>query len=253
MPDTNLRRIFEVYPPRPRATIPLGIRLNDMVFAGGIAGIDRVTGEPAGDLNAQMTTALSHLRDLVEGAGGSLDNVARATGFVARAEDREPIYGPWDAIFPDPGDRPAFKALVAPLPEGHLVHLDALALLGEGRTRIDIPNVTARDPTIRIGNWIFSSRCHGNDQTSGQVVAGGLEAETRQTLHNLATLVGLAGGAEPNITQITMFGRDAEYMPPARRLFEERFPDANRRPTLNQLVNFVSGRFSIAIEMVAVL
>jgi 2-iminobutanoate/2-iminopropanoate deaminase len=251
--ETKLQRMFEVYPPQSRATIPLGIRVNDMVFAGGIAGVDRVTSAPAGGLKSQMSAALGHLRDLLERAGGSLDNVVRATCFVTRAEDRDPIYEPWDALFPDPADRPAFKSLIAPLPPGQLVQLDAVALIGERRSRIDIPNVPARDPTVKAGNWLFSSRCHGNDQTSGQIVEGGLEAETRQTLENLVTLIRLAGGWEANISQITMFGRDTAYMAAARAIFEQRFPDPERRPALNQLVNFVSGRHAIAIEMVAVL
>ena len=140
-----------------------------MLFAGGIAGIDRVTSEPAGDLKSQMSMALAHLRDLVEGAGGGLDNVVRATGYVTCAEDRDPIYDPWDALFPDPADRPAFKSLIASLPQGQLVQLDAVALIGERRRRIDIPNVPARDPTVKAGNWLFSSRCHGNDQATGKL------------------------------------------------------------------------------------
>ena len=250
---TNLQRFTEVYPPDPQATTPYGIRVNDMVYGGGIAGVDPVTGESAGNLLAQMTAALEHVRRLVEGAGGSLDNVARAAGFVTRAEDREPIYEPWDALFPDPADRPAFKALVVDLPDGHLVHLDVVALIGGRRTRIDIPNVRARDPSVRIGSWFFTSRCHGNDRETGELVAGGLEAQTAQTLENLVTLVGLAGGSESGIVQMTMFGRDPAYMPVARRVFEERFSNPAGRPALHQLVNHITARFEIAIEMTAAL
>jgi enamine deaminase RidA (YjgF/YER057c/UK114 family) len=248
-----LERIFEVYPPQPQATVPLGLRLNDMVYAGGIAGVDPVTSEPAGDLRAQMSAALDHLRVLLERAGGSLDNVARVTGFVTRPEDREPIYEPWDQRFPDPADRPAFKALVATLPAGQLVRLDAVALIGGRRQRIDIPNVPARDPTVKVGNWVFSSRCHGIDPASGELVAGGVEAEARQTLDNLVTLVEMAGGSASSITQITMFGHDESYIEPARRVFEQRFPDSSARPALYPLVNVVTRRFLVVMEMVAVL
>ena len=82
---------------------------------------------------------------------------------------------------------------------------------------------------------------------------GGLEAEARQTLENLATLVKLAGGGEENIVQLNMFGRDDSYKETARRVFEERFPDPATRPTLHQLVNVVSSRMSLAIEMMALL
>ncbi len=251
--SASLERIFEIYPAQPQATAPLGLRVNDMVYAGSIGGVDPVSGAPAGDLRAQMQAALAQLARLMEQAGGSLDNVARVAGFVTRPEDREPIYEPWDALFPDPADRPAFKALVAPLPAGQLVRLDAVGLIGARRTRIDIPNVPARDPTVKIGNWVFSSRCHGHDPATGQIVTGGLEPETRQTLANLITLVGLAGGTAANITQVTMFGHDAGYIEPARRVFEECFPDPAGRPDLRQLVNVVTRRFAVTIEMAAML
>ena len=249
---TDLRRVFDVYPSDRRATVPLGIRVNDTVYAS-VAGVDPVSGDPGGDVRGQMSVALDRLDALLGRAGCGLDNVARATVFVTSAEDREPAYEPWEALFPDAQDRPAFKALTADLPAGRLVRLDAVALAGERRTRIDIPNVRARDPSVRIGNWFFTSRCHGHDPATGEVVAGGVEAETAQTLDNLATLVGLAGGAPASIVQLTMFGREAGYIPVARRVFEERFPDPAERPQLHQLVNFISGRFEVAIEMVAVI
>ena len=244
----DIQTMFEVYPSNQKATIPHGIRVNDTVYAGGIAGVDPVTGELAGDFRAQMELALTHVKTLVEKAGGTLDNVARCVGYVTNVEARGPVYEPWDELFPDPADRPAFKALVTELPPGHLVHLDALALLGERRTRIDIPNVPARDPSVRIGNWFFTSRCHGHDPATGKIVEGGLAAETLQILNNIVMLTELAGGSESDITQVTTFGRDDSYFPEAKRVFEERFPDPAKRPTLHQLVTFVTLTFQISIE-----
>jgi 2-iminobutanoate/2-iminopropanoate deaminase len=251
--ETKLRLLQEIYPPDRKATVPHAVRVNDMLYASGLSGTDPVTGEPLGDLKRQIGTALQHMRRLVEKAGGSLDNVARGVGFCTSVEDRQTVDDVWMDVFPDPNDKPAFKVLVADLPPGHLFRLDMVVLLGERRTRIDIPNVHAHDPAVKIGNWLFTSRCHGNDQTTGKIVEGGLEAQARQTLENLATLVKLAGGSEANITQITTFGREADYMAPVKRVFEERFPDANKRPRLNQTVNFVSPSMLVAIEMAAVL
>lgn len=252
MPE-KLRVLQEIYPPQQKATVPHAVRVNDMIYASGLSGTDPVTGEPCGDLKRQIGTALQHLRRLMEKAGGSLDNVGRAVGFCTRVEDRQMVDDVWMDLFPDPSDKPAFKVLVADLPPGQLVRIDAIALLGERRTRIDIPNVHAHDPTVKIGNWLFTSRCHGNDQATGKIVEGGLEAQARQTFDNLSTLVKLAGGSDANVTQITTFGREAEYMPVAKRVFEERWPDPNKRPQLNQTVNFVSPAMAIAIEMAAVL
>lgn len=249
----DIKKFFEVYPAQPQATIPVGIRINDMVFANGLAGIDSVTGEPAGDLVAQMSRILEHLQRLMEQAGGSMDNVVRCAAYVTTMADREPIYHPWEALYPDPADRPALKALLAELPTGHLVHLDAVGIIGGKRERIDLPNISARDPAVKMGNWFFTSRCHGNDQTTGKIVEGGLEAETRQTFENFAALVKRAGGTEDNIVQINMFGRDDSYKEVARIVFEERFPDPAKRPACHQMVNVVSNSMQISIEMMATL
>jgi 2-iminobutanoate/2-iminopropanoate deaminase len=249
----KLRVLHEIYPPEQKATVPHAVVIDNMVYACGLSGTDPVTGEPCGDLKRQVATALQHMRRLVEKAGGSLDNVGRAVGFCTRVEDRDLVDQVWMDVFPDPNDKPAFKVLLADLPAGQLVRIDCVALLGERRTRIDIPNVSAHDPTVRIGNLVFTSRCHGNDQTTGKIVDGGLEAQARQTFENLATLMKLAGGTEANITQITTFGREPDYLPVARKVFETRFSDSSRRPRFNQTVNFVSPSMAIAIEAMAVL
>lgn len=250
----RLERLYEVYPPTTRATMPLGVRVNDLVYTTSLAGTDPETGQPiAGGVREQTAAALERMKDLVEGAGGSLDNVGRAVAFCTSVEDRALVDEVWTRVFPDPNDKPAFKVLLAELPDGHLVRIDALAQLGARRQRIDIPNVRAHDPTVRIGNWTFSSRCHGNDPATGQLIDGGLEAQVRQTFENLATLAALAGGSGSKILQITTFGRDASYLPVARRVFEQRFPGSASRPALNQLVNFVAGQMQSAVEMTAVL
>ena len=126
----SLRTFFEVYPADPRGTRPIGMRINDVVFANGLAGVDLVTGAPAEGITAQMSLILEHLRSLMEQAGGDLDGVVRCAAYVTNMEDRETIYGPWEELFPDPADRPALKALMVELPEGHLVHLDVFGLIG---------------------------------------------------------------------------------------------------------------------------
>jgi 2-iminobutanoate/2-iminopropanoate deaminase len=249
----KLRAFQEIYPQERKATVPHAVLINDMVYASGLSGTDPVTSEPCGDLKRQVATALQHMRRLVEKAGGSLDNVGRAVGFCTRVEDRDLVDQVWMDVFPDPNDKPAFKVLLADLPPGQLARIDCVALLGERRTRIDIPNVSAHDPTVRIGNLVFTSRCHGNDPATGKIVDGGLEAQARQTFENLATLVKLAGGTEANITQVTTFGREPDYLPVAKRVFEARFSDPRTRPRFNQTINFVSPSMAIAIEAMAVL
>jgi len=50
MATIQVKRLFEVYPSSPLAVQPLGIRVNDTIYAGGLAGVDPATGEFAPDL-----------------------------------------------------------------------------------------------------------------------------------------------------------------------------------------------------------
>ena len=245
----TLTRFFEVYPDRPGATIPLGICVDDLVYASGLAGVDLVSGAPADGLEAQTRLALDHLKTLVEGAGGSIDNIGRAVGYVTKVEDRDAVYGPWDAMFPDPQDRPAFKVLVGSLPPGQLVQIDGLAILGQRRKRTDIDGVPARDPTVVLGDWLFTSRVHGIEPNQG--VPEDPEDEARWNFENLAALLRLNGFVPADLAQITLFVRDEENFARAQRAYEQVFPDAKNRPLMHRLNSFITPRFRYSIEMIA--
>jgi 2-iminobutanoate/2-iminopropanoate deaminase len=250
---TDIDRIFEIYPDAANSAVPLAIRVNDMVMAGGLDGVDPATGEPADGLEAQTKLAFAKMAWVMEEAGGSLANVGRAVAYVTRLEDREPVNGLyWEEIFPDPADRPAYKVILGDLSPGVLVQIDVLGLLGGTRRRIDVPGIPARDPTVVIGNLVLSSRLHGLDHT-GQLVEGGLEAEAAQTYATMRELVEIAGGTAADIVQIDGFGKTEAYAAPARVALEKAFADVSPVPAFNPLVNFITPRFEISADMIAVI
>src|ERR1700694_4386613 len=53
--------------------------------------------------------ALSTMRAVLDEAGATLDNVAPVTACVPSVAARDPVYGQWDALFPDAQDRPPSK------------------------------------------------------------------------------------------------------------------------------------------------
>jgi len=246
---TELDQFFEIYPNLPGATIPLGVCVDGLVYANGLAGIDLVTGVPADGLEAQIHLALAHLRMLMENAGGSIDEIGRGVAYVTKAEDRNAVYGPWEAMFPDAQDRPAFKVLVGSLPPGHLVQFDGLAILGQRRKRTEIDGVPAHDPTVRIGDWVFTSRVHGIVPHGG--VPEDTEAEAIQNFENIAALLKLNGCTARDLVQLTLFGNSADYFDAAQKAYEHVFPDAQTRPPLHRLITFVTPRFKISVEMIA--
>jgi enamine deaminase RidA (YjgF/YER057c/UK114 family) len=194
------------------------------------------------------------MQALLSAHGGSIDNLARVTGYVNDAgTEREAVYDAWDVLFPRTDAKPAFKILDAALPEGTLFRLDFLARLGHTRTRIDIDNVDARDPCVRIGDWLLTSRLHGTSPETGETVPGGLEPEARQALANGLRLVELAGGTKADVTQICGFGVDLSYVDTLRRIVDETFAGQACQPSFQAVQTFVRPVLAVMVEVTAVI
>jgi 2-iminobutanoate/2-iminopropanoate deaminase len=87
---------------------------------------------------------------------------------------------------------------------------------------------------IKAGQFVFCSGQLGLDPSTGNMVEGGVEAETRQALTNLATVLDAAGSSLGRVVKTTVFLRDindfarmnavyAEFFtsePPARSAFQ---------------------------------
>lgn len=221
-------RLVQLYGPDPNRLQPVGIRFGDVIYAANITA-------------NSVADALATVCAVLDEAGAGVDGLARATAYVRTPAEREPVYGPWDALFPDPLDRPALKVLLAPVPDGCAVRLDVLALAGGRRERRDIPGVPARDPTVAIGQWVLTSRVHGTDPSTGKVAEGGVDAEARQAVANVAELA-----ESVPITQLTGFVRDADSAAALRRAA----PSSHVAP-LNILTNFVPPSMNLMLEAIA--
>ncbi len=251
MPTTH--ELIQLYSHAPGAVVPAGIRFNDTLYAHNLVGVNEQTGALGDGLVSQMEQLLQNMQAVVERTGCSLDNIGRCTGYVTRLEDRDPIYGPWDLLFPNAADRPAFKVLVAALPGGQLVKLDMLAVVNGHRTRIDIDGVPARDPTVKCGNWVFTSRVHGTDPATSKVKEGGIDAEIGQAFANIVNLAKLSGGGRHHISQVTAFLRDPALAPKVGEHFAHTFPTGTSQPQYNVLEAFIPGHLNVMLEMSAAL
>jgi len=248
----GIARLTDIYPSENAQGRPWGLHADRLVVGMGLGA------PPAGDgstrgLESQAREVFRVMRELIEGSGGSLGNIAKATAYVTRESDREPVNGRWwEEIFPDPRDRPAYKVLLAELPPGRLVELDVLGILGARRHRIDLPGVPARDPTVAIGGMVITSRVHPTVPfADGDIAAGGLAAQARQAFENVLALLARADGEPRDIQQLISFGRTPDYAATVVEVFEELFPDEASRPRLATITNFVPAKFEVMVEMVA--
>ncbi len=61
---------------------------------------------------------------------------------------------------------------------------------------------------VKVGPWVFCSGQLGMDPETGQLVPGGIEAETRQALTNLQRVLEAAGASLDHVVKVTVFLQD---------------------------------------------
>ena len=76
---------------------------------------------------------------------------------------------------------------------------------------------------IRYGNMLFLSGQGSLDPSTGEVVPGDIEAQTRQTLDNLMTILEAAGATSKNIVNMRVILRDVADFPRFNETFREYF------------------------------
>ena len=105
-------------------------------------------------------------------------------------------------------------------------------------------------PAIRTGRFVFASGTIGNDPATGKLVPGGVEAETRRALTNLATILEAGGASLAGVVKTTVFLVDIASFQAMNRVYAEFFPvDPPARSTIQ--VGALPGGAAVEIEAVA--
>lgn len=103
-----------------------GIISGNNVFISGQLGIDPATGKLAEGIEAQARQALTNLKNLLEAAGMTTDNVVKTTVLMADLADFGRVNEIYGEFFSEPYPaRACFQ--VAALPAGGLVEIEAIA------------------------------------------------------------------------------------------------------------------------------
>jgi 2-iminobutanoate/2-iminopropanoate deaminase len=75
----------------------------------------------------------------------------------------------------------------------------------------------------KFGDLIFTAGQLGFDLQSGELVSGGVEAETRQALTNLGNVLEAAGSSLENVLKTTVFLRDINDFARMNAIYAEYF------------------------------
>jgi 2-iminobutanoate/2-iminopropanoate deaminase len=105
---------------------------------------------------------------------------------------------------------------------------------------------------IRAGELVFTSGQLGLDPHSGNLVQGGIEAETRQVLTNLRHVLLDSGSDLAAVIKTTVFLKDMADFPKMNAVYAEFFPENPPARSTVQVAALPKGG-AIEIEVVAIL
>lgn len=110
--------------------IPVASRVGPLLQTGVLTGRDPATGEMPDALDAQVANVFSHVRAVMDVAGGSTDDIVKMTFHLVDYRDRAALNRAWTAMFPDAATMPARQVLPATLDARAKVHAELTAWLG---------------------------------------------------------------------------------------------------------------------------
>ena len=103
------------------------IEANGFVFASGQIPVNPATGEVPEGIEAQAEQVMKNMKNLLEAAGTSIDNVVKTTVFIQSMDDFGTINGIYSKYFEK--DCPARSCVeVVKLPKGVLLEMEAIAV-----------------------------------------------------------------------------------------------------------------------------
>ena len=103
------------------------VRVGDLIFVAGQAGLDPATGKVAGaTFELQARQAFENLRAILEDVGSGMDRVVKTTCFLPAPEAFDALNTLYMEYFPSAA--PVRSAPVVALPRGLLFSIEAIAV-----------------------------------------------------------------------------------------------------------------------------
>ena len=115
--------------PTPTGPFNQAIRVGNMIFTSGQAGRNRETGQ-MGDIKDQARRCIGNIAAILEEAGASLGDIAKATVFLKHAEDWKSFNEVYVELMPKP--LPARSSAIVQLKTPDmLVEMEVIAVVQE--------------------------------------------------------------------------------------------------------------------------
>jgi 2-iminobutanoate/2-iminopropanoate deaminase len=122
------RQTFEIAGAQHGSPIPMGARVDNIVFSSGIQGTDPATGKRPASGEEEVQFAFANMLEFLEVAGVTVDDVVRLTIHLGDSTLRDAINVEWLKIYPEPEDRPARHAMNLKLNGDMRIQLEVFAV-----------------------------------------------------------------------------------------------------------------------------
>lgn len=107
--------------------IPAACVIDGTLMTGIIYGQDPATGKAADGLEAQTRLMFQHIQSILDAAGFTTDDIIKIDVLLLDRSQRGPLNTEWEAMFPDPDNRPVRQAMQADLDNGKLIQCNVTA------------------------------------------------------------------------------------------------------------------------------
>lgn len=111
--------------------IPNASMIGNLLVSGVIMGRDTRSDSIPETIEEQCAILFRHVRDIVEAAGGSTEDIVKMTVWLKDPADRSALNAEWTAMFPDPESRPARHALPLAADAAVMIQCDLMAVIGD--------------------------------------------------------------------------------------------------------------------------
>ena len=121
------------------------------------------------------------------------------------------------------------------------------------RTPINPPGISpnpALSPGIRVGDFLFVSGNVAQDRRGNLVGAGNCEAQSRQVMANIRTIVEAAGARMQDVVKITCFLTDVNNYPGYGKVRSETWPSSPPASSTVIVAGLVRPEYLVEVEAV---
>jgi enamine deaminase RidA (YjgF/YER057c/UK114 family) len=204
---------------------PNFVRAGGFIYLSGMAATD-----VRGDVAAQTRGVLERARDVLAGAGSSLDQIVSVLVILKAASDFPAMNDVYRAFWTK--DFPARTTVVTePSSSGAAIEMSIVAAEG-GADRVAIhPRDWIASPSpysyaIKSGDTVFLSGLVSRDGRDNSVVTGDVGAQTKVILDAAGELLKAAGLSHANVVSSRVYIPDVASFKPMNEVYRTYFPSA---------------------------